>query len=547
MKVLIVGGVAGGAGAAARLRRNDEKAKIIMLEKGEFISFANCGLPYYIGKVIEKKDDLLIQTPEAFKARFNVDVRTENEVLSVDVKDKSVLIKDLKNERAYRESYDKLILSPGAKPAKPPIKGADRENVFMLRGMNDALNIKDYIAEKRPKTAVVIGGGYIGLEMADNLHNAGLSVSIVEAMPHVIGPLDSDMAAEVHNHIRDKGVNLFLSSKAVEIGRSDITLENGHRVEADIVIMSIGVSPETAFLKDSGIALGQKGEILVNRELKTNIKDIYALGDAVAVTNIVAGQPQLIPLASPANKQARIVADIVAGKKAKYTGAQGTAIAKVFDMTVGVTGLSETQLIASNIKYQKSITYSNSHASYYPGGSPMAVKLLFEPKTGKLLGGQITGEKGVDKRVDVLAAAVRHNMTVFDLQELELAYAPPFSSAKDPLNMAGYVAGNIIEGMCRPIYAEELKDLSEDALLFDIRTPREYDCGTIGGAVNFELDKLRDNLGNIPKDKELIIFCRIGLRGHIAQQILEQNGFKTRNLIGGYRFYEQIKKDNPQF
>ena len=544
MKVLIVGGVAGGAGAAARLRRDDENAEIILMERGGFISFANCGLPYYIGSVIEERSHLLLQTPESFRTRFRVDVRVKTEVLSVDGASKQVLAKNLETGETYTERYDKLILSPGAKPIIPMLAGMEREGVFTLRCLEDAFAIKDFVETMHPNNAVVIGGGYIGLEMAENLKSAGMEVTIVERMPHVIATLDEDMAAELQNHIRARGIRLLLGAQAEGFEPDAVLLSDGSRVAADLVLLSVGVQPETAFLTGSGVQLGKRGEILVNSRLETSLPDVYAVGDAIAVKHIVSGKTQCIPLASPANKQARIVADIVAGKQALYSGAQGTAIAKVFQRTVAVTGCGEAQLQAEGIAYRKSITFSASNASYYPGGLPMTVKLLFTPNTGRLLGAQIVGGKGVDKRIDVLAVAIRHGMTVFDLQELELAYAPPFSSAKDPVNMAGYVAGNIVEGTSKPIYVEELRALPQSAFFLDVRTPEEFAQGTIGNACNLELDCLRARLAELPRDRELILFCRIGLRGYLAQCILEQNGFSTRNLIGGYQLYEQMLQNN---
>jgi len=542
MKVVIVGGVAGGAGAAARLRRNNESAEIILFERGEHISFANCGLPYYIGGVIDNEDELLIQTPEGFSKRFNVDVRTNSEVIALDAAGKRVTVKNLKNNETYSENFDKLILSPGAKPIRLPIKGANNDNVFTLRSIPDANKIKEFIEKNDPKTAAVIGGGYIGLEMADNLYRAGIRTSIIEAMPHVMNSLDIDMAHRVHNHIRDKGVDLYLNSRATEIKDNNVILEDGRSVPAELIIMSVGIAPETNFLRNSGIELGEKGEIIVNDRMQTSLLDIYAVGDAAGIMNFVSGKRQIIPLASPANKQARIVADVVCGIDVKYTGAQGTAIAKVFDMTVAVTGENEETLKNRGAEYVKSITVSSSNATYYPGGDTMYIKLLFE-NNGKILGAQITGFKGVDKRIDVLATAIRAKMTVFDLQELELAYAPPYSSAKDPVNMAGYVAGNILAGTMKPFYIEDLPNLPEDALLIDVRTRGEYNMGHIEGAINIPLDEIRENLNSIDKNKKIFVYCRIAQRAYIAERILTQAGFNVSNLAGGYLFYEQQKLD----
>ena len=445
MKAVIVGGVAGGAGAAARLRRKDETAQIIMLEKGEYISFANCGLPYYVGDVITQREELLLQTPESFNARFQVDVRVNNEVLSVDTGKKTVTVLNHKTGETYTESYDKLVLSPGASPIVPNMEIQHPEHVFTLRNIPDTFKIKDYLNSHNPRTAAVIGGGYIGLEMADNLCRLGLEVSVIEAASHVIASLDEDMSHELQNHLRSKGLDLHLGSMAQRIDRDQVILSDGREIPADMVILSIGVRPETGFLKDSGIALGSRGEILVDEYLQTNVPDVYAVGDAIGVKSFGTGADAIIPLAGPANKQARIVADNLCGAKKAYHGTQGTAIAKVFDMTAAVTGENETTLQRAGIAYRKTFTISPSHAGYYPGGSTMVVKLLYTPE-GKVLGAQIVGRDGVDKRMDVLASAIRAGMDVFDLQELELAYAPPFSSAKDPVNMAGYVAGNGVEG-----------------------------------------------------------------------------------------------------
>lgn len=543
MKVLIVGGVAGGAGAAARLRRNDENAKIVLFEKSGYISFANCGLPYYIGDVIIDRDDLLIQTPESFHARFNVDVRVNNEVVSVNTIDKTITVKDLKNDQTYIESYDYLVLSPGAKPVKPNFSGIEKNNVFTLRNIEDTFKIKDFVTERKPKSCAVIGGGYIGLEMADNLYQLGIKVSIIEAASHVIASLDEDMAHDVHNHIRSKGVSLHLNSKVTEIGDDFVMAEDGNRIEAEMVIMSIGVKPETGFLQGSGIQLGSRGEIVVNDYLETSADGVYAVGDAIAVKDFISGRDTLIPLASPANKQARIVADNIIGRKVSYKGTQGTAIAKVFDMTVAVTGQSETILKSTGIPFKKSYTYSLSNAGYYPGGEPMFIKLLYHADSGKLLGAQITGTKGVDKRIDQMAATLRYNGTVYDLEELELAYAPPFSSAKDPVNMAGYAAENVLTGKSNVFYVEDISCIPENAILLDVRTEGEFKKGSIDGAINISVDTLRGNIDKLDQSKEIYVYCQIGLRGYIAEQILKQNGFKVKNLSGGYRLYNAMKKD----
>lgn len=542
MKVLIVGGVAGGAGAAARLRRNDENAQIIMFEKGEYISFANCGLPYYIGDVITDKAALQLQTPQSFHARFDVDVRIRNEVVGVDTAAKTVTVKRVDSGETYTESYDVLVVSPGASPVRPPIQGIEKNKVFTLRNIPDTYAIKEHVDTYKPKTAAVIGGGFIGIEMAENLHALGMEVSIIEAQSHVMATMDTDMTHDLHNHIRSKGVSLYLDSLASAFTENSVVLKDGTEVPADMVILSIGVAPETRWLQGSGIELGARGEILVDDQLRTNIPDVYALGDAVSVKNIVTGRVAVVPLASPANRQARLVADIICGKDRRYTGAQGTAIAKIFDMTAASTGASEKALQDAGIAYHKTFTFSASHAGYYPGGHPMFVKLLYSPE-GTVLGGQIVGYEGVDKRIDQLATAVRHGFSVYDLQELELAYAPPFSSAKDPVNMAGYTASNVLEGTFHPFYIEDLADLPADAQLVDVRTPDEYAQGTIGHAVNVPLDGLRDHLDELDQNKKVYIFCQIGLRGYLAERILAQHGFDSVNLSGGYRLYAAWQND----
>lgn len=543
MKVVIVGGVAGGAGTAARLRRNDESAEIVMLEKNGFISFANCGLPYYLGDVIKERSDLILMDPELFRSRFNTDVRVRHEVLSVNTKDKHVTVLNHITGETYTETYDKLVLAPGASPIKPPFPNMEKTQVFTLRNMEDTFRIKDYMTEQKPSDVTVVGGGYIGLEMAENMQNAGHRVHIIEAAPHVVATLDADMAALLHNRIRQAGVDLHLGRKVVSFEERAAVLDTGEKVPVDMTILSIGVRPETDFLAGSGVELGARGHILVDDMLRTSVEDVYALGDAVTVTNIVSGQKQGIALASPANKQARIAADVICGKNACYKGAQGTAIAQVFGWACGVSGVGEDRLKMDGVPCKKSITISASNASYYPGADEMFIKLVFNPESGLLYGAQVIGGKGVDKRTDVLAAAIRSRMTVFDLQELELAYAPPFSSAKDPVNMAGYAAGNIVEGTFKPVYAEEIEALGDGSVLVDVRTDAEYGAGAIGGAIHCRLETMRDHLDELPKDRELIIYCRVGLRGYIAQRILEQKGYRTRNLAGGYLFYDQYLRD----
>ena len=542
MKVVIIGGVAGGAGAAARLRRNDETAKIIMLERGAYISYANCGLPYYVGGVITDKNALQLQTPERFHQRFNVDVRTENEVISVNAEKKTVTVKH--GTETYEESYDKLVLSPGAAPIRPQLPGMEKNHVFTLRNIPDTYAIHEFVTENKPETCAVIGAGFIGLEMAENLAEQGIKVSVVEGAAHVMPPIDMDMAHQVHNYIRAQGMDLYLGQTCTAMDEGGVILSNGTKVPADMVILSIGVRPDTGFLADSGIELGARGEILVNEYMETSAADVYALGDAVSVSHVVSGKKVLIPLASPANKQGRIVGDNLCGRKIAYKGSQGTSIMKFFGMTVAVTGEKEESLKAQGRPYQKVITTSASQAGYYPGGEMMTVKTIFDPETGRILGAQIVGGiKGVDKRIDDMANAVRFGMTCYDLQEMELSYAPPFSSAKDPVNMAGYVVSNVIEGHMRPYAMEDLDKIPAEAIRLDVRTPEECAGGMMPGFINIPLDNLRERLGELDLSKDIYITCQIGLRGYLAQRILAQNGADTWNISGGYRFYDMMAKD----
>ncbi|HWR61313.1 MAG TPA: FAD-dependent oxidoreductase [Clostridia bacterium] len=551
-KVLIVGGVAGGASTAARLRRVDEKAEIIMFERGRYISFANCGLPYYIGGAIKDRRNLLVQTAQAMRDRFKVDVRELSEVVRIDRQRKLVEVRNLKDGTTYEESYGVLVLSPGAAPVKPPIPGIEGPNIYTLRDIPDTDSIKGFLDEKKPESAVVVGGGFIGLEMAENLHEAGLKVDIVEALDQVMAPLDYDMAAMVHNHIRDKGCGLHLKDgvKAFETegGRTAVVLAGGKRITADMAVLSIGVKPNSSLAKEAGLEIGATGGIKVNEYLQTSDPYIYALGDAIEVTDYVSGNPALIPLAGPANKQGRIVANNIAGLRETYKGTQGTAIAKVFDLAAASTGINEKTLKKLGKKpgkdYITTTTHSASHAGYYPGGGMMAVKTIYTPE-GRVLGAQIVGRDGVDKRIDYFAIAIRHRMTVYDLQEFELAYAPPFSSAKDPVNMAGYVAGNVLNGDTKVAYWDEAMnaDMSSTFLL-DAREPSEYAAGHIPNAVNIPLNQIRSRLAEIPGDKEIIVNCRVGLRSYIGVRMLVQNGFdNVKNLSGGYITYSEIERD----
>lgn len=544
MKILIIGGVAGGASCAARLRRLDEKAEIIMLERGEFISFANCGLPYYIGGEISEKSKLTLQTPENFKARFHIDVRVWNECVSVDTENKTVTVRNLKTNEIYKESYDKLVLSPGAAPIRPNIEGIESNRVFTLRNIPDTLKIKNYIDTMHPHSAVVVGGGYIGVEMAENLKNAGLDVTIVELADHLIAPLDFDMAADVHRYIKDNGIRLELNNGVKAIKETDdrltVKLQNGE-IEADMLIMSVGVRPEIALVKDTGIAVNANG-IAVNRHMQTSVPDVYAVGDVIQVNNFLTQEPAFIPLAGPANKQGRIAADNICGIPSEYKGTQGSAVLKLFDMTIATTGPNEKTAKASGIEYDKTYIYSASHASYYPGSSMMSIKVLWDKKTYKIIGAQIVGFDGVDKRMDVIATAIRFGAKVTDLAELELCYAPPFGSAKDPVNMVGYVAENVISGKIKQFFWHDVENLPRDGsvTLLDARTQTEVERGMIDGFIHIPLDSLRDHLNLIPKDKPVYVYCHSGLRSYIACRILAGNGYDCYNLAGGWRLYESV-------
>ncbi len=543
-KVIIVGGVAGGASAAARLRRLDEDAEIILVEKGGYISFANCGLPYYIGEVIKDKDKLLVQTPEKMKERFRIDVRVNNEVVRIDPSKKAVEILNKSDNRTYKETYDKLILSPGAEPIKPRLAGIESSRIFTLRNIPDTYRIKDFVDKNNPRRAVVVGAGFIGLEVAENLHMRGVKVTVVELADHVIGPLDYDMAALVHQHMKSKEVEFYLKDAVEAFEDEDpginVKLSSGRTLKADMVILGIGVRPEAGLASAAGLKIGRTGGISVNEYMQTSDPDIYAVGDAVEVKDYISGNEALIPLAGPANKQGRIAANNICGMDEKFEGTQGTSIVKIFDITVAITGNNERSLIKNNIAYEKSFTHSASHAGYYPGAIPMSIKLLFTKADGKLLGAQIVGYEGVDKRIDVLSTAMRAGMTVYDLEKLELAYAPPYSSAKDPVNIAGYTAANILKGDCRIFHWDEVAaiDMSK-GMLIDVRSREEFELGTIKGAVNIPLDEIRDRLDEIPRSKDIYIFCQVGLRGYLASRILMQKGYAgVRNLSGGYKTYQ---------
>lgn len=541
MKVLIIGGVAGGASCAARLRRLDEKAEIVIIERGEFISFANCGLPYYIGGEITEKSSLTLQTPESFKARFNIDVRTFSEAVAIDTKNRSVTVRSLKTGEEYTENYDSLLLSPGASPIRPNIEGIDSEKVFTLRNIPDTVRIKEYIDKTHPRSAVVIGGGYIGVEMAENLAKAGLKVDIVELADHLIASLDFDMAADVHRYIKAKGIRLHLNNGVKAINGNTVVLQNGE-IAADMIIMSVGVRPDTAFVRSSDIKTDGRGSIIVNERMQTIAPNVYAVGDAIVVKNYITGEPSFIPLAGPANKQGRIAADNICGIPSEYKGTQGSSVLKLFDMTVATTGLNEKSATAAGYDYDKTYTYSASHASYYPNSSMMSVKLLWDKATHKILGAQIVGFDGVDKRMDVIATAIRLGARVTDLADLELCYAPPFGSAKDPVNMVGFVAENVITGKIGQFFWHDVEKLPRDGsvTLLDTRTDTEVARGRIDGFMHIPLDSLRKRIHEIPKGKPVYVHCHSGLRSYIACRILAGNGFECYNLAGGWRLYESV-------
>lgn len=551
MKYIIVGGVAGGATAAARIRRNTEKAEIILFEKGEYISYANCGLPYYIGGVIEERDRLFVQTPEAFGKRFKIDVRTRSEVTAVDVASRQVTVRRADGS-VYTESYDKLLLSPGASPVRPPLPGIDLPGIFTLRNVSDTDRIKQYVQEHGVKRAVIVGGGFIGLEMAENLHHAGAEVAVVEMADQVMGPIDYSMAALVHEHLLQKGVKLYLKQAVEGFEKNGegltVRFKSGVKLDAGLVLLSIGVRPETRLASEAGLKIGEAGGIYVDEYLQTSDSLVYAVGDAVEFPHPLTGKPWLNYLAGPANRQARIVADnMVFGNKIKYEGAVGTSIAKVFDQTVASTGLPAKRLKQMEIPYLSATIHSGSHAGYYPGASQMDIKITFSPEDGKLYGAQIVGYDGVDKRIDEYALTIKRGGTVYDLVRLEHAYAPPFSSAKDPVAISGYVAGNILSGKMTPLYWRELQETDLDKVtLVDVRTADEFSLGALDGAVNIPLDDLRERMQEIPSGKPVYLYCGVGLRGYLASNILKENGYKdVRNLVGGLKTYRAATAPLP--
>ncbi|MFW8632100.1 FAD-dependent oxidoreductase [Vibrio natriegens] len=561
-KILIVGGVAGGASAAARARRLSEDAEIIMFERGSFVSFANCGLPYHIGGDIKDRSKLLLQTPESFLARFNVDVRVMNEVVSIDRHNKQVTVKNLLDGSEYIESYDFLLLSPGAGPVVPPIPGIDNPLTHSLRNIPDMDRIIETIQMNKPEHATVVGGGFIGLEMMEAFHQLGIKTTLIEMADQVMTPVDREMAGFAHAEIRDKGIDLKLGVALESVqfvpnehvasfdsgenekhqhleGELELTLNNGEKLTTDILIMAIGVRPETKLAQEAGLEIGALGGIYTNENMQTSDPSIYAVGDAVEEKDFVTGEPTLVPLAGPANRQGRMAADNMLGRSEVYQGTQGTAICKIFDLAVASTGKNEKQLKRAGIDYEKVYVHTASHASYYPGAEVVSFKMLFDPKSGKILGAQAVGKDGIDKRIDVMAVAQRAGMTVEQLQHLELTYAPPYGSAKDVINQAAFVANNIIKGDATAIHYDEIDNLSENQILLDVRNPGELESvGYLEGAINIPVDQLRHRMDELPKDKEIVIYCQVGLRGNVAYRQLVNNGFKASNLIGGYRTYK---------
>ncbi len=540
MKYVIIGAVAGGASTAARLRRMDEKAEIIIFEKGEYISYANCGLPYYIGNVIKNRDALFVQTAASFNQRFNIDVRVKTEVVAIDTERKTITAINQVTNNQYTESYDKLVLSPGADPVRPPLPGIGLEGIFTLRNVTDTDYIKSYVDAHKSGKAVVVGGGFIGLEMAENLVHLGLEVSIIEMGNQVLAPVDFPIAAIVQQHIRVKGVDLRLNTSVSGFEKKHnqlrVLLSTGDEIEADVVILSIGVRPDTRLAINAGLQLGNAKGIFVNEYLQTSNPDIYAVGDAIEFANPITKQSMNTYLAGPANKQGRICANnIVLGNKEKYNGAINTAIVKVFDITVATAGTASKHLDSAKIPHIVSTTHSGSHAGYFPGSHQMHIQIAFSPNNGRLLSAQIAGHEGVDKRMEMFSSAIKRNSTIFELMEMEHAYAPPFSSAKDPVNIAGFVAENILNDRMTPFYWNQIENIEIDSILIDVRTKKEHRDGTIPNAINIPLDELRSNLNLIPKDKTIYVFCEVGQRGYLSQRILNQNGFENvNNLSGGY-------------
>lgn len=558
MIILIIGGVAGGATAAARLRRLDENAEIIMVERTGYVSYANCGLPYYIGDEIKDQNALTLQTPESFRRRFRIDVRVHHEARLVDAKNKTVTVLDLDTNETYVETYDLLLLSPGAKPIRPDFPGIDDERIFTLRNVEDTLQIKDFLRKEKPRSAVIAGGGYVGLEMAENLKKLGMEVVIIEKLSQLLLMLDQDMAAHVHGYLKEQGVKLSLSTKVTGFSKTGkqirIHADRGETIDTDMVLLAIGVRPDTNLAKTADLDLDEHGAIIVNERMETSQPNIYAVGDAVTVPNIITGKMDAFFLAGPANRQGRIAADQMCGLNSIYKGSTGASIIKLFDMTVAAVGLNEHTAQKSGIAYDKVILKPASHATYYPGAQALTVKVLFAKESGRILGAQIIGFEGVDKRIDVFATAIRAKMTAYDLTEIDLAYAPPYSSAKDPVNMAGYMIENILTGKVKQFFWNEIPSLPQDGsvLLLDVRTAKEYARGHINGFSNIPLDELRTRLKEIDKSHAVYVMCQTGLRSYLACRILSQNGFKSFNLAGGYSFWHTVNdgrnpKEDPPF
>jgi NADPH-dependent 2,4-dienoyl-CoA reductase/sulfur reductase-like enzyme/rhodanese-related sulfurtransferase len=549
MKYIIIGAVAGGASTAARLRRLDERAEIIMFEKGEYISYANCGLPYYIGDVIKDRNALLIQTAASFNQRFNIDVRTMTEITNINPSLKTVTAFNQTTGKVYEEKYDKLVLSPGAEPVRPPLPGISNEGIFTLRNVKDTDYIKAFVEQKHVNRAVIIGAGFIGLEMAENLHELGMDVTVIEMGNQILAPVDYPLAAIVQQHIRSKGVSLLLNSSVTGFEKNDknikVLLKSGEHIDADIVLLSIGVKPDTRLLNNSGLKIGDAKGIWVNEYLQTSDPDIYAVGDAIEFANPITNQSMNTYLAGPANKQGRICANnIVLGNVQKYDGAINTAIVKVFDMTLATAGTASKHLAKANIKHIVSTIHSGSHAGYYPGAKQMTIQIAFSPENGQLLSAQIAGYDGVDKRIDILSSIIQRKGTIYELTTFEHAYAPPYSSAKDPVNMAGFVAENILQDRHRVFYWDQFSKISKNDILLDVRTEIEFERGSIPNALNIPIDSLRERIEELGQDKNIYIFCQAGMRGYLAQRILKQNGYKTTwNLSGGYQLWDACTKE----
>lgn len=549
MKVIIVGGVAGGASAAARLRRLDEQAEITIYERSGYVSYANCGLPYYVGEVIKDKADLTLQTPESFFNRFNIKVEVQHEVIDIDADAKTVTVFNRATGEKFQDNYDKLVLSPGAKAIKPDIPGIDSENVFTLRTVEDTLQLYDYVKSTQVKSIVIAGGGFVGLEAAENFKHLGLEVTIVQSPSQMLSVLDPDMASQVHAVLCKNGVELLFNNKVVAIekekGKTVCVLSQGNSIPADLVLFAVGVTPDTLLAQKAGLATGTKGSIAVNDRMETSEPDIYAVGDAVEVTHFVTGNKAVISLAGPANKQGRIVADNIAGGNSRYKGTQGSLVIKLFDTTAAATGLNEKQAKAMKLDYEKVILSPLSHASYYPGGTVMTMKVLFEKQTNKILGAQIIGFDGVDKRIDVIATAIRAGIKATELADLELSYAPPFSSAKDPVNMAGFMIENLVTGKVKQFYYEDIVALQKNnnVVLLDSRTPEEYSAGHVEGFINIPVDKLRNRTSEIPKNKSVYVMCQSGARSYIACRMLSALGYECYNFAGGYRYYSMVENE----